>query len=95
MRVALRRWPKWVIAAFAAAALVVAAIVGAYGHASAHGGEHHAHAGDQHAGHHHDGPAGEPDSFDYAPCLDSIRHGGFAVVPLAVMSTPRDPRCRR
>lgn len=95
MRVVNKPWPKRAIAAVAAAALVVAAIIGAYGHASAHGGEHHAqHAGDQQAGHHHDGPAGEPcssDHADHATCLDSMCHGGFAVVPLAVMSIAPRP----
>ena len=88
MHVVPKPWPKRAIAAVAAAALVVAAIIGAYGHASAHGDEHHAHhAGEQHAGHHHD-PAGEPgssDHADHATCLDTICHGGFAVVALAVM----------
>ena len=68
MRVALRRWPKRAIAAFAQQPWWCLPSSGAYGHASAHGGEHHAHVGDQHAGNHHDGPAGEPDPSDHAAC---------------------------
>jgi hypothetical protein len=95
MHAVIGPWPKRAIAAVAALALVLAAIIGAYGHASAHGGEHDArHAGDQHAGHQHGAPAGEPgssDHTDHATCLDTICHGGLVVVAVAVISSAPRP----
>lgn len=87
MRAVIQPWSKRAIAAVAAAAVMIAAIIGAYGHASAHGGEQHAlHALDHPPGHAHDGTSGSGD--DHGACLDSICHGGLAVVAVAVVDIP-------
>lgn len=90
MRAAIQPWSKRAIAAVAAAAVMIAAIIGAYGHASAHGIEQHAlHALDHPPGHDHDGTSGSGD--DHSACLDGMCHGGLAVVAVAVMAIPVRP----